>query len=55
MLESQQTAQNETVQLNLLYKAAVDSSKGMNERISAVKELKKNILNTLRIFRMKRS
>lgn len=41
MLESQQTAQNETVQLNLLYKAAVDSSKGMNERISAVKELKK--------------
>ena len=41
MLDSQQTAQNETVQLNLLYKAAVDSSKGMNERISAVKELKK--------------
>lgn len=41
MLESQQTAQNETVQLNLLYKAAVDSSKGMNESISAVKELKK--------------
>ena len=41
MLESQQTAQNEIVQLNLLYKAAVDSSKGMNERISAVKELKK--------------
>lgn len=41
MLESQHTAQNETVQLNLLYKAAVDSSKGMNERISAVKELKK--------------
>lgn len=41
MLESQQTAQNETVQLNLLYKAAVDSSRGMNERISAVKELKK--------------
>lgn len=41
MLESQQTAQNETVQLNLLYKAAVDSSKGMNERISAVKVLKK--------------
>lgn len=41
MLESQQTAQNETIQLNLLYKAAVDSSKGMNERISAVKELKK--------------
>lgn len=41
MLESQQTAQNETVQFNLLYKAAVDSSKGMNERISAVKELKK--------------
>ena len=41
MLDSQQAAQNETVQLNLLYKAAVDSSKGMNERISAVKELKK--------------
>lgn len=41
MLESQQTAQNETVQLNLLYKAAVDSSKGMNARTTAVKELKK--------------
>lgn len=41
MLDSQQTAQEEIVQLNLLYQAAVDSSKGMNERISAVKELKK--------------
>ena len=41
MLESQQAAQEEIVQLNLLYQAAVDSSKGMNERISAVKELKK--------------
>lgn len=41
MLDSQQAAQEEIVQLNLLYQAAVDSSKGMNERISAVKELKK--------------
>lgn len=41
MLDSQQAAQKEIVQLNLLYQAAVDSSKGMNERISAVKELKK--------------
>lgn len=41
MLDSQQAAQDEIVQLNLLYQAAVDSSKGMNERISAVKELKK--------------
>lgn len=41
MLESQQTAQEEIIQLNLLYQAAVDTSKGMNERISAVKELKK--------------
>lgn len=41
MLDSQQAAQEEIVQLNLLYQAAVDSSKGINERISAVKELKK--------------
>lgn len=41
MLDSKQAAQEEIVQLNLLYQAAVDSSKGMNERISAVKELKK--------------
>lgn len=41
MLDSQQAAQDEIVQLNLLYQATVDSSKGMNERISAVKELKK--------------
>lgn len=41
MLDSQQAAQEEIVQPNLLYQAAVDSSKGMNERISAVKELKK--------------
>lgn len=41
MLDSQQAAQEDIVQLNLLYQAAVDSSKGMNERISAVKELKK--------------
>lgn len=41
MLDSQQAAQEEIVQLNLLYQAAVDSSKGMNERTSAVKELKK--------------
>lgn len=41
MLDSQQAAQEEIAQLNLLYQAAVDSSKGMNERISAVKELKK--------------
>lgn len=41
MLDSQQAAQEEIVQLSLLYQAAVDSSKGMNERISAVKELKK--------------
>jgi len=41
MLDSQQAAQEEIVQLNLLYQATVDSSKGMNERISAVKELKK--------------
>lgn len=41
MLDSQQAAQEEIVQLNLLYQVAVDSSKGMNERISAVKELKK--------------
>ena len=41
MLDSQQAAQEEIVQLNLLYQAAVDSSKGMNERISAVMELKK--------------
>ena len=41
MLDSQQAAQEEIVQLNLLYQADVDSSKGMNERISAVKELKK--------------
>lgn len=54
MLDSQQAAQEEIVQLNLLYQAAVDSSKGMNERISAVKELKKNFLNTSRILVMKR-
>lgn len=41
MLKGAQDAQSEIVQLNLLYKAATDASKGLDERNKAVDELQK--------------
>ena len=41
MLKGQQNAQDEIVGLNLLYKAAIDATKGMDERSKAVDELQK--------------
>lgn len=41
MLEAGKSAVNESVRLNILYKAATDSTRSQNERLKAVKELKK--------------
>lgn len=41
MLEAGKSAVNESVRLKILYKAATDSTRSQNERLKAVKELKK--------------
>lgn len=41
VLEAGKSAVNESVRLNILYKAATDSTRSQNERLKAVKELKK--------------
>lgn len=41
MLEAGKSAVNESVRLKILYKAATDSTRSQNERLNAVKELKK--------------